>query len=386
MPSEQDRVLARLSVDAGLLSQEEAAHYWRRAQAPGAPRFVQLLVQEGRLQPADLERLKVRYYALQRGIDAAQTVLDGEGGPSAPPAARPASPGGEGGEDDAWAEALRKDELLARVLFAQGAVSGDRLRECLDLQRKHRLRLGVVLVKKGYAERGVVEAAIARVRAHLEGAAGAGGAAQPYRDVPTALEAPPAPPADPDEAPTVIDGPEPGPPRSTAQDGVDTVLNAPVAAEPPAFDPFDTGPATGLSVEELNPFADVPLGVGPPARAERPPQGVPPRAAPPAPTAGNQPDAAGEHPPARRPEVGMQPASMGSRPTSGFTRSGVPIGGEADSGSTKMKARERSELKRIQQKRRPRRKQSTTPYLLIGILLAGVGLAVALYFVLREWG
>jgi len=64
---------------------------------------------------------------------------------------------------DAWEEALHKDMLLARVLLGRGATSQDRLRECRELQLQHRLRLGVILVKKGYVDRPTVEAAIQEV-------------------------------------------------------------------------------------------------------------------------------------------------------------------------------------------------------------------------------
>lgn len=302
-----DQALARLAVEARMISPQEAAHFWQQAQAPGAPRFVQLLVQQGRLQRADVDRLKSLWQQQQGGAaPAGQTGAFGPppgqtggfgpaagqpggfgpppgqpggfapapgqsggfsrpaGGPPSGAHARPATgnlggaPGGAAGADAlandgaaSWEEALQRDAQLARLLHMRSLVTQDRLRECRELQVKHRVRLGVILVKKGYVERGAVEEALAAVRAQAPGAAGVGSSGRAGRPEPAPAPAPAdpfAPPpggVDQDAMPTLNVGP-----------GGLAALGAPPVVSTPGGGP---GPQdaipTIMSVDELNPFA-----------------------------------------------------------------------------------------------------------------------------------
>jgi hypothetical protein len=428
MPDAQDRVLAELAVEAGFLSSEEAGRYWQRLQVPGAPRLVPLLLQEGKLSQTQLEELKARFYAIQSGMTASSTLHDADAQPL-PPSAPASTPGtfrraGSSSSStdiqvasetfmeaadpydqptvrgappspaDSWDDALRKDMHLARVLLERGATTQDRLRECRELQLQHRMRLGVVLAKKGYVDRHVLEQAVEQVRRTLEGSGeGSGLGSAPSASPPRAFPAPSGfgPPRDaPDDQPTVLD-------KRTEQDAASTVLNTPqggLPAQPPARAPappgpdrFFSGPPTGLSVEELNPFAgmsnaqiDALNQSGRQNRAEMMKGVEPPLPALPS---EDELDAFTDvplPPPPGKGPVDLPPAGFGENRTSGFTPTGVPIGGEADSGSTKMKARDRAELKRVKGKHTVRKQKGKFPLVLLLVGVVGVALAVGLFF------
>lgn len=323
MADDADRTLARLAVDAGFLTKDEAMRYWQQCQAPGAPRFIQLLVQSGRLSPADLNQLRALW---QRASSGASAALGPSGPPSAavavapPPASLAMStrPGAnlKSTDDGSWEEALEKDTQLARTLFARGLVTQDRLRECRALQLQHRLRLGVVLLKKGYLDQASIDDA---VRATGVGgptpptgpgqtpsgalprpALGASGRVQrPAQPTNPFMATPSAEPIDQDAMPTLNVPPgsfPPGSPMMTPgprhgpQDAIPTILGGqsveelnPFAmgapAPPPAMASGRTpareavpAPAPGqLSRDELNAFDDIPLGPPPsPAAAPQP--------------------------------------------------------------------------------------------------------------------
>lgn len=176
MPDDVDRSLVRLAVDHGFLTRDEAMRYWQQIQAPGSPRFVQLLMQSGRLSKPDVDRLR-SLWQQQSGQppSGVQPTLP----PPAPTptpalavaapvavAVAPPSGGNPASTDDgSWEEALEKDTALARLLIARGLVTQERLRECRQLQLQHRMRLGVVLVKKNYVERAAVEEGLRAVKA-----------------------------------------------------------------------------------------------------------------------------------------------------------------------------------------------------------------------------
>ena len=90
MPDEGDRALATLAVEAGYLSREEASQYWQRLLQPGSPRLAQLLLQDGRLTPAQMETLRNMFWSRQgaarNGSSAVATSLPQAGSPAASPA------------------------------------------------------------------------------------------------------------------------------------------------------------------------------------------------------------------------------------------------------------------------------------------------------------
>jgi hypothetical protein len=269
------------------------------------------------------------------------------------------------------------------------------------------MRLGVVLVKLGYVDRGVVERAIVGVRERLSGQPPASAAAQ-YQAAQTQLDGPRGPNRGMDEQPTVLDGPQgPG-----AQ--MPTVLNDPSAPplSPGEFDPFSSV-STGRSVEELNPFAmggplqgrggggglqggglfnngaavdshtDIPL----PGQQQRPLPSVDELDAftdvplPPPPS----PGAAEPAPPLPQPMTGAEspfpPLPDGAAVTpfrsSGFTPTGVPIGGEIETGSTRLRAREKADLQRKKANKKKRAKKKSSNFSLLVILMLAGGLALA---------
>ncbi len=229
MADERDLTLAKLAVEAGFLTREEAQRYWQQLQAPDAPRLIPLLLQTGRLAPPDVDRLRQLWQQRQGGemtssfnrpaLPPQPPVQLGPGAqgsgafarpatggfprPAAPvgpaPPARiesgafgrpggsgsfgrpagaavaatpaPAAPGlaaqggGVGEETGTWDDALARDAQLARVLLGRGLTTQERLRECRQLQVQHQARLGPILVRKGYVDRAAVEEAIAAVKA-----------------------------------------------------------------------------------------------------------------------------------------------------------------------------------------------------------------------------
>lgn len=417
-PDDIDRSLLRLAVDNGFLTRDEGMRYWQQLQAPGAPRFVQLLVQSGRLGRPEIERLRALWHQTSGGQapsgitaalsrTAAQAAIAAPASEPSPPAPAVAvapapGPGGPSSgqnlastDDGSWEEALEKDTQLARVLFSRGLVSQERLRECRAIQLQHRLRLGVVLVRKNYVDRAAVEDAMRAIgsgsgaHAGLPPGSGSGGHPASTPSAPgglaasTRMAAPPvAPPpmspgrpgaptdpfqpspayVDQDAMPTLNVPPSfpPGspfsiPPGATPQDAIPTLLGvsevsveelnpfavmggAPPAPGAPPGAPLPGMPGPGvpglpggngsLSVDELNAFADVPLGPppspgavgvdGPNATGEDitlPPswspggQAAPPPAEP-AP-ANDLPDSGGERPAAKpkpKPKKAPEPA------------------------------------------------------------------------------
>jgi hypothetical protein len=274
MPDDRDRNLARMVVECGFLTQEEVMPYWQRLQ-PGSPPLVNLLLQDGRLNQDHLGQLRSRWQQQEAGAPggARPTANLGLGGQPAPP--NTGAPSHYGGEevslDDAWEEALRKDTELARVLLRRAVIDQERLRECRQLQLQHRMRLGVVIVKKGYVAKDIVEGAISEVLGQPSHApavqAAVGGAA------PAAPVAPVAP---------VAPGMGGGPPVVRANGGAgrqDPFASGDVRGGAVPFNPQDNIPTLmgieaagvmqgdagggepappnfGMSVEELNPFAE----------------------------------------------------------------------------------------------------------------------------------
>ena len=261
---------------------------------------------------------------------------------------------------DSWEEALQKDTLLARALLGQNVTTLDRMRECRQLQLKHQVRLGVILVKMGYADRGIVEKAIRGVVDQLGGrpASTAGG----YQAAQTQLDGPGGPVQYLDDQPTILDG-HAGPGAQMA-----TLLNNPYDAplRPPGHDPF-ASVSTKQSVEELNPFLqrggqksagrassdlDIPLPeqLRPvPSADELNAFADVPLPPPPSPGAHEMFEESAA------PVDDEEPAEPQFR-SSGFTAAGVPIGGEIETGSTRLKAREKADLKRKKNHKRAKRK------------------------------
>ncbi len=319
MPDDVDRSLLRLAVDNGFLTRDEGMRYWQQLQAPGSPRFVQLLLQSGRLGRPEVDRLRALWQQQSggghstSGITAAfarpplpQTA--GGGGPAVAVAPAPAAVGAAPStsqspastDDGSWEEALEKDTQLARVLYSRGLVTQERLRECRALQLQHRLRLGVVLVRKNYVDRAAVDDALRSLSGSGSHAAhppiGSSGThaslgASTHMQASAAQGRPLAPPPGPPGglgASTRMQAPQPtaatasglqarppahassnpfqAPPGEVDQDAMPT-LNVPPGSFPPGgpfatprqLTPQDAIPtllgAGDVSVEELNPFA-----------------------------------------------------------------------------------------------------------------------------------
>jgi hypothetical protein len=236
-------------------------------------------------------------------------------------------------DDGSWEEALEKDTQLARVLYSRGLVTQERLRECRALQLQHRLRLGVVLVRKNYVDRAAVDDALRSLSgsgSHATPAPiGSSGAhaslgASTRMQAPAAQARPLAPPPGPPgglAASTRMQAPQPtstgasglqsrpaalassnpfqAPPGEVDQDAMPT-LNVPPGSFPPGgpfatprqLTPQDAIPtllgAGDVSVEELNPFAVMGgAATGGAAMGGPGAPGFGPRAAPGAPGRGN---------------------------------------------------------------------------------------------------
>src|SRR5262245_28660390 len=115
MPVERDRIIGELAVEQGLLAREEAARYYSLLdQTPGAPPLDRLLLRDGRLTSADLERLGSVWRARKARLSS-----------SAVPA--PTPPNGHPIPLDA--AGLRRDELLGRLLIARNQLTVERARE-----------------------------------------------------------------------------------------------------------------------------------------------------------------------------------------------------------------------------------------------------------------
>jgi hypothetical protein len=166
MPDDRDLALAKLAVEVGFLSQDEARRYWQQIQAPGAPRLATLLVQEGRLKQGQLDQLRAMFMS-RHGTGRVAVA-------TAPPPM--AMPGGyatlpEGNDtstravtaDEIWAEALGRDRQLAQLLIQRGIVPQERLRECHGIMVQHRVRLGEVLVRKGYADQTTIDSLMSQL-------------------------------------------------------------------------------------------------------------------------------------------------------------------------------------------------------------------------------
>jgi hypothetical protein len=287
MPDDVDRSLVRLAVDHGFLTRDEAMRYWQQIQAPGSPRFVQLLMQSGRLSKPDVDRLRSLWQ--QQSGQPPSGVMPSLPPPAvavAPPqvAAPPANGGSQPGstDDGSWEEALEKDTQLARLLIGRGLVTQERLRECRQLQLQHRMRLGVVLVKKNYVERAAVDEALRSLKA-APLSQQPQQAQQPPLSASVRMSAPQGPPSASYARPTAPSPgasgqmPRPGGPATNPfaptpglidQDAMPT-LNVPPGSFPPGgpfsppgrpLGPQDAiptllGTPSEVSVEELNPFA-----------------------------------------------------------------------------------------------------------------------------------
>lgn len=92
MADERDLTLAKLAVEAGFLTREEAQRYWQQLQAPDAPRLIPLLLQTGRLAPPDVDRLRQLWQQRQGG--ELTSSFNRPALPPQPPA--PLGPGGQG--------------------------------------------------------------------------------------------------------------------------------------------------------------------------------------------------------------------------------------------------------------------------------------------------
>ncbi|MCO5166909.1 MAG: hypothetical protein M9894_11145 [Planctomycetes bacterium] len=322
MPDDADRSLIRLAVDNGFLTRDEAMRYWQQLQAPGSPRFVQLLMQSGRLGPAELGKLRALWQQAGHSASSVGPSLAAPPGPApaqlqpvqAPQAvaAPPRGPTPASTDDGSWEEALERDTQLARALFQRGLVTQERLRECRALQLQHRMRLGDVLVRKGYVERGALDEAVRAVagpsgaptaqapamtggldastrssalQGRIGGPAPGGVGRMPPPPVPSASGRIPRPTA----THATASNPFLAPPEVVDQDAMPTLNVPPGGLTPGAFPragvqdaiPTLLGAPSEVSVEELNPFAMMANGPGaaasprPPGHgAQRPPAGA----------------------------------------------------------------------------------------------------------------
>ena len=71
----------------------------------------------------------------------------------------------------AWQSALKKDELLARILVARNALTRERAAEARNLQVQQKTRLGPLVVKLGFTDRKLSDALVQLYAAALRGLA-----------------------------------------------------------------------------------------------------------------------------------------------------------------------------------------------------------------------
>lgn len=325
MADDVDRSLVRLAVEAGFLTRDEGMRYWQQLQAPGSPRFVQLLLRSGRLGRAEVDRLRTLWQQQSgaqspSGITAAfarptggpaQVATPANAAAQEAPARGPTGQNPASTDDGSWEEALEKDTQLARTLYGRGLVTQERLRECRALQLQHRLRLGVILVRKNYVDRAAMDDALRSLGASGPPpalSASTGPPAGAALGASTRVQAPgsglgastrmqtPSPPLGASghmgrPAPMTPSNPFQVPAGAVDQDAMPT-LNVPPGGFPPGgsfstprtFTPQDViptllGAPSNVSVEELNPFAV--MGNGPSvARAAGPGPGRGPGGAP----------------------------------------------------------------------------------------------------------
>jgi tetratricopeptide (TPR) repeat protein len=219
MPVERDRILGELAVEQGLIAREDAARFYAFLDGtPNPPPLSQLLVQEGRATVQDLQRLREIWQSRQ-GSSPPNPLQSGAFRTNAPPppapiqppprAAASSRPNGRplaplpdeaailaeptvvirgdkrrapapfqsrpgppppqpmaqpSGPQPLDALGLKKDELLARILVARNLLTVDRAREARALQIQHKVRLGPVLARGNYVERGQLEEVIRYIR------------------------------------------------------------------------------------------------------------------------------------------------------------------------------------------------------------------------------
>ncbi len=164
MPAERDRIVGELAVEQGLIARDEAARYYQLldSQPGSSTTLMQLLLRDGRATAADVERLRDLWRARSgssHGGASTAPAPRGGGGDGVPP--RSDKNGGAKVLDEA---ALKKDELLARILVSRNALTVERAREARSVQLQEKARLGPLLVKRGWAERAKVEEAVRFIR------------------------------------------------------------------------------------------------------------------------------------------------------------------------------------------------------------------------------
>src|SRR5579883_2462050 len=324
MPVERDRIIGELAVEHGLIGREDAARYYQLLDSqPGSPTtLAQLLLRDRRCTPADLE--KMRDVWRQRGGGGQSSGVIRPAAPPWPGAGQPPSSGsseispprknGHSAPDSAstrfasgaemspaaWQAALKKDELLARILVARNALTRERATEARNLQIQQKARLGPLVVKLGFTDRARVEDAVKFIRTNVLVCKGCGtpqdrtrlapgstkcprcgGQLAPASEEPGSASStikpplgafarptaplPPGPPVDETEAPTFRSGPG-GIAALAAHDDPFASARALPPQPPPAadfslsadeLDPFVKAPGLhqNVSVDELNPFA-----------------------------------------------------------------------------------------------------------------------------------
>ncbi len=334
MPVERDRIIGELAVEHGLIGREDAARYYQILDSqPGSPTtLAQLLLRDRRCTPADIEKMRDAWR--QRGGGGQSSGVIRPAAPPWPGAGQPPSSSGSevgpprknghaapdsastrfasGSEMSpaAWQAALKKDELLARILVARNALTRERAAEARKLQIQQKARLGPLVVKLGFTDRARVEDAVKFIRTNVLVCKGCGtpqdrtrlapgntkcprcgGQLAPASEEPGTASStikpplgafarstaplPPGPPVDETEAPTFRSGPgglaalaahdDPfasaralPPQKPKLGDTLDPIDNSRfgrLAAQPPPAPP----PADfSLSADELDPFVKAP--------------------------------------------------------------------------------------------------------------------------------
>lgn len=182
---EQEMRLADIAVELQILDRatmDRVVQYL--ASQPQRPPLVQYLAQSGKISPQQIDQLKAEWQRrasgsgtgssgrLQRPDSAPQAAPPQAAAPQAsppqaaapqaspPPMAPPpmAAPAGNSGQGFGGGPAgppssaeIKADEYLAKALIAWNAVGPDQLRACHQEQMQRGLRLGGLLVEKGYA-------------------------------------------------------------------------------------------------------------------------------------------------------------------------------------------------------------------------------------------